>query len=494
MKKTFIKIFYANKSLKSKIVPVILSLLLVITTISPLLVSKAYAQNFPALSGVTYLNMPEKRFGGKTTQCKLAITNFNLNKNKFSLSGIVLYSNRNYPLNIEGTLYKSRIGKNNFVALAKDTTNTFDVLHFSILFNPDVHFLVTKKMRNTVSELKQRETGTLNSKLLPVITVYLKRKNTREVSFIEGSLIALIKSSESKSLRDSFLKMSAPASIKTSANGPFGTDIYVQKILKPYKITRLSKYVSVTNGAGVTKKLEKIYEENYTSSLGNVTLHMSYVLLLTGPSGTMLIPQRTDNDRIELKSNYTISNADGYNRIIHNNPFSLGKPSNPVEIDDQLLSNSPYDSIQIYEMKQQKANYGSTFLPNVDFSIETPYGSIGFNLVRAQHPGTVIFDLLRQDILGNYSNGNAYNADEKTFGYWLNIPGEYKDNKYEPGSGSFFRVDLTYDVNDNAQSSVGYRYVYFTVPIYIVNYNGFGVTFDYRTTYGDSLYYTYVRR
>ena len=88
---------------------------------------------------------------------------------------------------------------------------------------------------------------------------------------------------------------------------------------------------------------------------------------------------------------------------------------------------------------------------------------------------------MEQDIVGNYTDGTAFEADEKTKGYWLNI------------TGSSFEEDIIYDIADNAQSN-GYRYVYFTVPIYVVNYNGFGVTFSYRTTYGTSIYFSYLRR
>ncbi len=318
--------FYANKSLKNKIIPAILSFLLLLTAVSPLFTSKAYAQNFPVLSGITYLNMPEKTFGGKTTQCKLTITNFNLNKNKFSLSGIVSYSNRNYPLNIEGTLYKSRIGKNNFVALTKDTTNTFDVLHFSILFNPDIHFLVTKKMRDFVS--KETTSGIALQKSLPLITIYLKRKNTREVSFVEGKLLDNdIFGSNFE--RDIFM-LNDTVKSKSKYSGE---DYYTCLFLKPitYGLHTLDKTTS--NGYIGSDTYNYEYSETYVANQEGdaYTYYIDFQATQKSGDSEMLI--RTDHwflADLKVLSVGTRSNNPIY--ASNYSPFLLGGPNDPVII------------------------------------------------------------------------------------------------------------------------------------------------------------------
>ena len=111
-------------------------------------------------------------------------------------------------------------------------------------------------------------------------------------------------------------------------------------------------------------------------------LHITYQLVLDGPSGNIFTAQRHDNERILVESNYTLTDESGHYEKPNNRPFSLGKPDDPIEIDDQLISNKPYDSIQKYVLRQNHAIYGSVFLPTVGFSIDLLSGQIGVTLLR----------------------------------------------------------------------------------------------------------------
>ena len=295
-----------------KLTAIIVSILLLGTFALPVFGGIASAQNYPVLSGTTYLNMPEKTFGGKTTTCKLTITNFNLNKNEFTLKGILSYSNRNYPLSIQGMLYKSRIGKDNFVALAKDTTNKFNVLHFSILFHPDKHFLVTKKIRNLVS--KQPVSKTNNP--FPIITIYLQRKNTREISFVEGREDLLL---SNISLHFSDIS-------KNSNNycyGPVTTETYMYLIFKPV----LAKTVQSTST--YDNDTAEFYRSFYNYAANQYTIYEIYIF------GGTLIEGNNAAFQTKLKilsATTTIKDASTWRTINQwdGTPYTLGSYSNPV--------------------------------------------------------------------------------------------------------------------------------------------------------------------
>ncbi len=458
-----------------KLISVIITILLILTLVSPIFTEISYAQNVSVLSGVTYINMPEKVFGGKTTDCKLIITDFNIKTNKFTLRATLSYLGRSYPLYIQGKLYRSRIGKDNFVALAKDTTNNFNVLHFSILFNPSKHFLFTKDIKTLVSKQSDAEFN----RCFPIITIYLQRKNTREISFVEGTAIKL--SNVMEIHQDHIVSDTISPSIFRGIynNGPFGVDIFFQKFLQPSKIVNSESIIEPKDSSGYKDiKKYKVYEENYSADGYNVTLHIEYFIELEG-IGTYSAQQQ-DIEEIKVLQNYTKTNSYGSSEILYNEPFSMGKPGDPVRLTNELITPEPDDAIQEYILKQYGANYGSSYLPSIAFSIDTPIG-IEINLIRSESPGNELFDLTESEIEGQY-NGEAFKTNLSCKGYWLSAP------------GSRYVENLTFALCGNPTSEIGYRYLYVTVPIYMTHYNGFGVTFSYCTTYGDSLYFQYSRK
>ena len=326
-----------NKSNFIKMLSVLLVLsLLSLISLLPVLSSRAYEETYPSLNGITYLNMPEKTFGGKTTECKLTITNLNLNNNKLNLSGILSYSSRNYYLNIEGTLYKSRIGKNNFVALAKDTTNTFNVLHLSILFNPNPHFLITKRMKNELSN----SNASFNHS--PVITVYLQRKGTREISFAEGTMhsLSLIR------------KQSLVEFATTISNGFNGFDsvYYTSLIFKPLHVSYS------TYNSQIEQKTFSYYETYTANSQGDTyTYFIEYTLTQRNYGSTSVNTDSSNkitrvsypiesNFKITIDENYTYSSNPIYSS--DTSPLIIGGPDDPVEIKVKVGGNESQHAVE----------------------------------------------------------------------------------------------------------------------------------------------------
>ncbi len=327
-----------NKSNFIKMLSVLLVLsLLSLISLLPILSSRAYAETYPSLNGITYLNMPEKTFGGKTTECKLTITNLNLNNNKLNLSGILSYSSRNYYLNIEGTLYKSRIGKDNFVALAKDTTNTFNVLHLSILFNPNPHFLITKRMKNELS----KPNASFNHS--PIITVYLQRKGTREISFAEGNIGTEEKLSH---IVDNI------ESSKITASLYCGDDLYYTSgVFLPI----LSRVKTLETSYGGGQYLSFEYSETYVANnYGDTyTYFIDYNITENGASSIRMNNYGGNYGEftfdVKIQNKGTRSTNPIYSSTY--SPFLIGGPNDPVIIKAKAYANNIADADRLIYAK-----------------------------------------------------------------------------------------------------------------------------------------------
>ncbi len=413
-----------NKSNFIKMLSVLLVLsLLSLISLLPVLSSRAYAETYPSLNGITYLNMPEKTFGGKTTECKLTITNLNLNNNKLNLSGILSYSSRNYYLNIEGTLYKSRIGKDNFVALAKDTTHTFNILHLSILFNPNPHFLITKRMKNELSN----PNASFNHS--PIITVYLQRKGTREISFAEGQFNLI-----DRNFKNAFSIQNIEKNIKN--RGIISLDYFAFKLFLPTKRdTKLVKSDSSTRLSGTYNATDGPYETTYifASPYGDgFTMYgIYYKARCFSYNGSDL---GFFSYRLWNLYEFTKTYDKNWNETSSSNgsPFSLGSYSNPVSV--TIGTNEAFSDAQF--------NYGGQgqfehrYSPDIELSVG--YG-----------PLTASLSMTANQYKGNVGDtSQAFQTFEDP-----NNPNFTKTTKH-----SFYNTCLAYG-GDSIQDSTGDHYV-----------------------------------
>jgi len=68
-----------------------------------------------ALTGITYLEVPETHWGGPTVESKLAIHSVRTEGTRVKLRGQVNYAGQQYPVAIEGQFYASRFGSGDHV-------------------------------------------------------------------------------------------------------------------------------------------------------------------------------------------------------------------------------------------------------------------------------------------------------------------------------------------------------------------------------------------
>jgi hypothetical protein len=89
------------------------------------------------LRGTTYLSLPEKQFGGPTTDAVIRIGQINVQGDTFDLTGEVSYNSAAYPLHLTGNFYKSGIGSSeDEVITAQDAGGTFAVVHAALRRDP----------------------------------------------------------------------------------------------------------------------------------------------------------------------------------------------------------------------------------------------------------------------------------------------------------------------------------------------------------------------
>lgn len=127
-------------------------------------------------NGTSYLNVPLTQLTGITTTATMTITSLVVYDEYIDLAGHIYYAHTTYPFALSGDLARSSLGEpGDVVAKLQDTNKTFDVLYFAI---------------------RQDSFGSSMNTMIngENISIYLKRKNTREVVFIDSPLNISIRS------------------------------------------------------------------------------------------------------------------------------------------------------------------------------------------------------------------------------------------------------------------------------------------------------------
>lgn len=123
------------------------------------------------ISGVTYLNLPDNGYGGITTTAALTINSMTVYDDYLDLNGTVRYGTDILSFDLTGNLYHSMIGHaNDKVSSLIDKTNTIDSIYFS------------------ANELSPESFN------FEHFNLYIQRKNTREVTFIDAPFIPQLES------------------------------------------------------------------------------------------------------------------------------------------------------------------------------------------------------------------------------------------------------------------------------------------------------------
>ncbi len=450
-----------NKSNFIKMLSVLLVLsLLSLISLLPILSSRAYAETYPSINGITYLNMPEKTFGGKTTECKLTITNLNINNNKLNLSCILSYSNGNYYLNIEGTLYKSRIGKDNFVALAKDTTNTFNVLHLSILFNPNFHFLITKRMKNELS----KPNASFNHS--PIITVYLQRKGTREISFVEGQLNLIDRNL--KNIKNTF---------SIHNRGIISLDYFAFELFLPIKRdTKLVKSNSYTRLSGTYNATDGPYETTYVFASpygdGYTMYGIYYKARCFSYNGSDL---GFFSYRLWNLYEFTKTYDKNWNETScsDSSPFSLGSYSNPVSV--TIGTNEAFSGAQFNYGDQ--GQFEHRYSPDIELSVGYGPLTASLSMTANRYKGNVGDT---SQAFQTFEDPNNPNFTKTTKHIFYNTCLAYGGNSIQDSIGDHYVVAVHNYILPNVHPDLKLK-ANWNVPICM--YAGFGQFSYYETVY-----------
>ncbi len=122
------------------------------------------------LAGTTYLNMPMTQFGGTTTPANVTITSLNVYDEYTDLAGTVAYNGQTYNFSLFGDLFNSNLGHpEDKVGNLRDATGNFDVLYFAVRHTPLMPVANTSLTGDNLA-------------------LYLQRKGTREITFVDVPL------------------------------------------------------------------------------------------------------------------------------------------------------------------------------------------------------------------------------------------------------------------------------------------------------------------
>ncbi len=128
------------------------------------------APNTDTATGLTYLAMPMTQFGGPTTAAQMNISDITIYDDALDFAGNVSYNGQTYNFSLFGDLYRSTLGApDDKVGVLRDATGNFDVLYFAVRRQPLMPVANTSLTAENFS-------------------LYLQRKDTREIVFIDSAL------------------------------------------------------------------------------------------------------------------------------------------------------------------------------------------------------------------------------------------------------------------------------------------------------------------
>jgi hypothetical protein len=126
-------------------------------------------------------------------------------------------------------------------------------------------------------------------------------------------------------------------------------------------------------------------------------------------------------------TDFSTNNSD---KILYNEPFSFCKPGSPIAFCNKLTAPAPYNII----LGQNRAHYGSSYLPDTAFSISIHFDT-GINLIKLAPHNNEFFRLSRFSRSGikEQYNGEMFEAGPKTYGYELGAPdSEHSSGYWKP--------------------------------------------------------------
>ncbi len=250
------------------------------------------------LSGRTFLDMPQDRFGGTIVSSTLALTSFSVENGILDLSGTVSYGLSHYPVHVTGELYASRQSSGIWTASkTTETTGNFIVLHVGL----------TQERTHLLSGIIDKA-GTD-----PVLVIYLERQGTREISFFETNANILSQS------------------VASDTAAEWTDDAWQMQVFQPVAGTEYCGSVSMIMGPGTDSSSVTFHEQYPYDDYSTITY---YMLLTASANCPANIAQGSAdfNHLLAIRRKWTVlSYAPGVEEP--GSPFEVGSFADPVTFD-----------------------------------------------------------------------------------------------------------------------------------------------------------------
>ena|GEM_PF-5990572 len=390
-----------------------------------------------ALTGITYLEVPETHWGGPTVESQLAVHSVRTEGTRVKLSGQVNYAGEQYPVQIEGQFYASRLGSGgDKVASASDRTGNFRVIHFALRHNPP-----------SEARLYSAAPG-------PILYLYLQREGTREVTVVEASVNDLRKSSSLMQLLQG-----------NAEDGDFGIDYWQPKLFRPDKSAATEDAISIQAG-------QDTVVAEYTEGVYWVGDHdcwvQPWIRFQASASGPSDIGRSSAHfaHRLEVLDKWTDSNCAFFQ--IDDSPYVLGKYADPVSVKIMAYSNGSDEGDVLLKGRYNGYSQQKTLLAD---RVSTSLG-LGFEAaaINWSHPLCCWTDVGQgEDYIFGTDSGEWAKLAEYTF-----------TDRYLPAEGMYFQVTVqnAWGTGPRSERHLTARW---TVPIY-ADYDDLLPTLYYLTT------------
>jgi hypothetical protein len=415
----------------------ILSLIL---TLSLLLTGVAFAgtsADIAEISGLTYLDVPAKQFGGLTTTSTLRLDQVDVKDSTLEMLGELRYGNAAYPIHLTGTFYQSQLGQpSDKVATVRDLNDQFKVLHMAVRRNPAPEALLVNKS----------VTG-------PVLFLYLQRNGTREVTLVEAPITGLAH-------QNSLLQLLGA----TREKGHFGGDFWAAKLFQA------TDSQSSTSDVGILAVQDTDIREYYETYWPTPSCWQTYKIRFHAfVNGATDIARGSSDYNHELKilRKWTESNCAYY--VTENSPYVLGTYDDLVKVRVKTWGNDSTDGDVLLKgwfdgNFQTKITLSSSVYLNFGLSYKWASINISGNLCcfqTAQEATTVVY--------------SQANPDK-----WTKIVENNFDDRYLRDVNQNFIVVTQLAWGAGAWGSKPLDTLW-TVPIY-ADYDDFSSTLYYQTT------------
>lgn len=311
-------------------------------------------RNFVELSGVTYLEMPEQRFGGPVTAATVRTDSFNLQEAYLELSGEVRYANTTYPLRLTGLFYASSLGQpGDKVGELVDTTGNFVILHAALRHNPTPEFFSSNGVASAATEQN-------------VLFLYLLRNGSREVTVIE----AAVNQPDLDNLATQLLQVD----LKPAA---LGGDYWQYRLFTAVADATTVEESDQVMAAAVQDSDVRVYAERYNVTPSCwVTYNIRFQAYSSGPSDIGRGAAEF-NHELNLLRKWTDSNCALYRK--EDSPYRLGAIGNPVNFKTKAYGNGSSVGDVLLRGRYNGVFESTTYPGQVSLEVGITVGVAGVN-------------------------------------------------------------------------------------------------------------------